>query len=317
MTVKTIPCASASEVIAKLWEACPMETGPDGLQRRPWIFRGHACASWSLLASSHRELLKTRDQLVIDRRNANGIALNFNGTTDKIEPVRLRRIALIRATRSACLDRVLNFGRIASELGLLSGTSAKDYHQYANGMQSEPPTWRTDFNFHMYTSLIGLAQHNGVPTPFLDWTASPLVAIWFACDKVLNPENGADKVNEKDACVWAFPLTRLERGSHTENIGINVIRITDQTFPVAQGGIFTHDTLLYADYERDGTTKTLDERVAVQELKKFPLPTRVCFQREWASELMTMLSDYGVTGPRLMPTLPRVGQECLRILPNT
>jgi len=45
-----------------------------------------------------------------------------------------------------------------------------------------------------------LAQHYGVPTMLLDWTESPLIALFFAC-------YGQDD-KEKDGCVWQVPTAR-------------------------------------------------------------------------------------------------------------
>ena len=42
-----------------------------------------------------------------------------------------------------------------------------------------------------------MAQHFGVPTPLLDWTTSPLVALFFACDGE----------QDSDGCVWQVRTT--------------------------------------------------------------------------------------------------------------
>ena len=54
-------------------------------------------------------------------------------------------------------------------------------------------------------SLMGLAQHHGLPTRLLDWSRHPLKAAWFAASEAAQSDDKSGLL-----CVWALSLELLE-----------------------------------------------------------------------------------------------------------
>jgi hypothetical protein len=66
------------------------------------------------------------------------------------------------------------------------------------------------FSPFQFCKDIGLAQHYGVPTRFLDWTFNPIFAIFFAQDVDI-PDS-----DQTDLCVWALDINAITMMHHNE-----------------------------------------------------------------------------------------------------
>lgn len=65
-----------------------------------------------------------------------------------------------------------------------------DFYIYVNQIEDNRPS-KTN-----YAAWMSLMQHYGLPTRFLDWTSSPLVACYFALEK--------NREVKSDACIWVL-----------------------------------------------------------------------------------------------------------------
>lgn len=93
-------------------------------------------------------------------------------------------------------------GIMRSTPGLSEASALARFKQSAAMLTDHTPGTAFDWTF--------LMQHYGVPTRLLDWTESPLVALFFAVDN-----NG--KYRNADAAVWCLKPTELNKNANISN----------------------------------------------------------------------------------------------------
>jgi hypothetical protein len=143
-----------------------------------------------------------------------------------------------------------------------------------------------------------LAQHHGIPTRILDWTANPLVAMFFAA---YNPDGG---VTGDEIAVWAVHRTRTAL-----SLRFNVHLRGGNDYMQLQDGLFCYDPNANVTFLRDGRWTQFAALLDMRETLAGDSPgvlRKITLPRAAADELLTRLNAYGVNNRALRPTLDYV-----------
>lgn len=253
------------------------------------VFRGHSNADWSLLASAFRD--GSLDQFtpqppaqvftVDGRRRHMGNQLHAEARALYIFMESADAVGLSTPLDYTATDQGLELIRAA-----LNDDEHYDYREAFPGQ-----------SFHRATAF---AQHYGVPTRFLDWSESALVASYFAaygasCFSDNPPEEGQElsiifmqtspRFTDDDFPIELIKAPRHEN-SHLER----------------QKGVFTSIKHANAYFLQNGHWPS------VCEYQQLAL-SRVRLCASHANDLLRELFDLGVSRHTLMPTLHSAAQS--------
>lgn len=80
---------------------------------------------------------------------------------------------------------------------------------YTNDFQSKASLFKSpSLPLDEYSNWLTLMQHYGLPTRLLDWSRSPLVALYFAVSD--------ESQYNKDGCIWMLTPWKLNESQHLE-----------------------------------------------------------------------------------------------------
>ncbi len=274
------------------------------------LFRGHRDANWKLISLFHRQLERPtrkpyRDLYSSLARTAS-VPARWSSPSEWTQD---HREVWEREARKLMRRTVSQFMAHALAARQLTGVAAVEASKALNVSGIEKATIDPDTEPTIY----GLAQHHGLPSPWLDWTSDFHVALWFIVDDFMR-ENRKRQRNNKPpldehaiAEVWGMPRVLFEKGRPRLQLTI------DQAYPTAQSGFFIYDHSFGSNFVTENVSLSVDERLiregALSHSRPEVLrPFRVQFKCALIPKLRYELRGMGHTTATLKPSLDNIAK---------
>jgi FRG domain-containing protein len=154
--------------------------------------------------------------------------------------------------------------------------------------------------------FLAYLQHNGFPTPLLDWTFSPYIAAYFAYEGInhFNPQSDHVAIYSFNQLLWTQSYAQVYDVAHSApHVSVLHPRMVGNHKLALQQGCFTWSNI--RDIETHIAAHEADHKTY---LRKFELPVSE------RSRVMRELALMGISALQLMPSVESVCKKALEEL---
>jgi hypothetical protein len=259
------------------------------------IFRGQSDSSWSLLPKAFRleELNNFTPQPPLDSQHL----LGLNRVLGYQMHAEARAIDLfLQNADGVGFSTPIDYAATRHALKLVQDTFDRISTNPAGSFPSEALPYPPE-SLHRATAL---AQHHGVPTRFLDWSESPLVACYFAAYGASTFVTEKPKEDQEISITYMESAPLNEQGSPVQLIKAPRY---ENSHLLQQKGIFTSISRVNEFYIKHRRWPTLEDFSSDLQM------SRVRLKASQADDLLRELFDLDITRLSLMPTLDNAAKS--------